>query len=65
MSVPTQPQTGDLVLMARIPGGVCVFLREVLRCDTVLWEVLHPIEGLIQDDNYYFDIIDDYTHRNA
>jgi len=58
-----RPSIGDLVWQSCLPGGVCVFLGEV-ECneDHVIWEVLHPTEGLLQDADYYFDIITSYTH---
>ena len=62
MSRLLQPQIGDLVWQARIPGGICIFLGEVeYNEEYSLWEVLHPTEGLIQDPDYYFDVVPSYT----
>mgnify|MGYP004391420355 CR=1 FL=1 len=48
---------GDLVRQLRLPGGICIFLKEEKTdCEDVHdWTVIHPTEGLIVDADYYYE----------
>ena len=53
-------EVGDLIWMSRSPGGVCILLGKGLDTDMneVLFKVLHPIEGYVEDPAYYFMTIE-------
>lgn len=63
---------GDLILQARMPGGICIFLGEETvdevgrnidlgdNPDTfkeLYYHIFHPTEGLIFEPSYYYDEI--------
>jgi hypothetical protein len=58
-------KSGDLIWQSRTPGGVCIFLGEVIQetsrnpeiwssLDEPIYKILHPTEGLIEDPSYYY-----------
>ena len=64
---------GDLIRQARMPGGICIFLGEETvdearsvdvggvpdTFEELYYHVLHPTEGLIFDQSYYYEEIFD------
>jgi len=54
---------GDLVWQRCMPGGLCIFLSErpfpwPANDGSYLWKVWHPVHGLIEDTDYYYQSIE-------
>jgi hypothetical protein len=66
---------GDLILQRRYPGGICVLLDIIdvetpeskqkgwLEVDYPILKVHSPVEGIIQDPSYYYEIIEEEVER--
>jgi hypothetical protein len=64
------PKPGDLLWQRCLPGGICLFIRNIghdvhwLEGDwdgtpePETYEVLHPTLGCIEEPEYYFETLD-------
>ena len=65
------PDQGELLQQLRSPYSICIFIDIVnpgshefdLNEEEVVWSILHPTEGLIQDPSYYYNTLEMEINR--
>jgi len=67
-------KVGDLLWQSRLPGGVCMYLGERVERmelddgsirDEIIYDVLHPTEGMVSEPDYYYETLDRAVDRAA